>query len=261
MNKEEIALIIIKVTVDGQEAINMKIYKDGTTCRHGVGGLPELRISGMSFFNHSDFFDSLIAKVPENLLEAPLNYEEETPNGYLEYVVAFYGDSNNGETGERAVWSKSTGIRAKLDHQSSFRDPILGFLDSFTMDAAELTNEWYFDVVMLSKYKMQSSTLPKETLIAQPNTEEEIHTHFSNYINMMLTSARNWSMAGFNVNKIYEREGKYYFGIIHDDRKSFSIDFIEMGNAPVANTPTASEGDIEPTAETELNKKPWWKVW
>ena len=258
MKKEEIGLILIKVTVDGQEAISMKIYRDGTTCRHGVGGLPELGISGMSLFKESPFFDSLIAKVPENLLEAPLNYEEETPNGYLEYVVAFYGVSNNGETGERANWTKSTGIRAKLDHQSSFRDPILGFLDSYTMDAAELTNEWYFDVVMLSKYKMHSSTLPNETLVAQPKTDEAIHTHFSNYINMMLTSARNWSMAGFNVNKIYERDAKYYFGIIHDDRKSFSIDFVEMGQSNAAAvTPTDSEYEATPVS----NKKPWWKVW
>jgi Tol biopolymer transport system component len=129
------------------------------------------------------------------------------------------------------------------------------------MDAAELTNEWYFDVIMLSKYKMQSSTLPTETMIGQPKTEEEIHTHFSNYINMMLTSARNWSMADFSANKIYEREGKSYLGIIHDDRRSFRIDFIEMGNANEVNAPTEPEVDAEPTAETESNKKPWWKVW
>ena len=161
MTKDEVELIIFKVTADGQEAFNMKIYKNGTTCRHGVGGLPQLGISGMSFFNNSNFFDPLIAKVPDNLLERPMNYEEETPNGYLEYVVAFYGVSKNGDTGERADWAKSTGIRAKLDHQSNFRDPIMGFLDGLTLDAAEITNEWYFDIIMFAKYKMQSSTMPK----------------------------------------------------------------------------------------------------
>ena len=107
MKKEEVELIIFKVTVDGKEALNMKIYKNGTTCRHGVGGLPELGISGMSFFNNSNFFDPLIAKVPDHLLEKPMNYEEQTPNGYLEYVIAFYGASKNGDTGERADWAKS----------------------------------------------------------------------------------------------------------------------------------------------------------
>ena len=107
MKKEEVELIIFKVTVDGKEALNMKIYKNGTTCRHGVGGLPELGISGMSFFNNSNFFDPLIAKVPDHLLEKPMNYEEQTPNGNLEYVIAFYGASKNGDTGERADWAKS----------------------------------------------------------------------------------------------------------------------------------------------------------
>jgi len=146
------------LTADGEEVTHMKIYKNGTTCRHGVDGLPEIGISGMSFFNNSDFFDAMMAKVPDHLLERPMNYEEETPNGYLKYVTAFYGVTKNGNTGESADWAKSTGIRIKLDHQTHFKDPIVGFLDRLTLDAAELTNEWYFDIIMLAKYKMQSST-------------------------------------------------------------------------------------------------------
>ena len=42
MKKEEVELIILKVTADGQDAINMKIYKNGTTCRYGVGGYVRL---------------------------------------------------------------------------------------------------------------------------------------------------------------------------------------------------------------------------
>jgi hypothetical protein len=143
MRKKEVELLIFKVTADGHEAINMKIYKNGTTCRYGVCGLPQLGISGMSFFNDARFFDPLIAKVPDEVFEKPIMYEEETPNGYLEYVIAFYGASKNGDTGERADWEKSTGIRLKLDQQSNFRHPIMGLVDGLTMDAAELTNEWY----------------------------------------------------------------------------------------------------------------------
>lgn len=254
MTKEEVELIIFKVTADGQEAFNMKIYKNGTACRHGVGGLPQLGISGMSFFNSSVFFDSLITKVPQQLLEKPMNYEEETPNGYLEYVIAFYGVSNNAETGEGANWTKSTGIRVKLDHKSDFRDPIMGFLDGLTLDAAELTNEWYFDIMMLAKYKMQSSTMPKETILTQPKTDTEIHNDYENYINMMMTSARNWSMADFDKNKTYEREGKSYTGIIHHDKQSFSINFIELGSSEFENNSNSP-------VDSELNKKPWWKKW
>lgn len=246
MTKNEVELIIFNVSADGQEAINMKIYKNGTTCRHGVGGLPQLGISAMSFFNDARFFDPLIAKVPEEVLEKPLMYEEETPNGYLEYVIAFYGDSKNGDTGERADWTKSTGVRVKLDQQSNFRHPIMGLLDGLTMDAAELTNEWYFDVAIFAEYKMQSSTIPKETIFALPKTEKEIHNDFENYINQMLTSARSWSMSGFDKNKTYERDGKTYTGLIQQDKQSFKINFVPLDDNS-ASLPT--------------DKKPWWKVW
>jgi len=242
MTKQEVELIIFKVSADGQDAINMKIYKNGTTCRTGVGGLPQLGISGMSFFNDSRLFDPLIAKVPDEILEKPLVYEEETPNGYLEYVIAFYGVSKNGETGEHADWEKSTGVRVKLDQQSKFNHPIMKFLDGLTMDAAELTNEWYFDVAIFAKYKMKSSTLP-ETIFALPKTEKEIDRDFENYINQMLTSARNWSMSDFVKNKTY---GETYKGVIQQIKQSFKIDFLPLDNGKSAN---------------ETDKKPWWKIW
>jgi hypothetical protein len=244
MTKNEVELIIFKVTADGQEAINMKIYKNGTTCRHGVGGLPQVGISAMSFFNDSRFFDPLIAKVPEEVFEKPLMYEEETPNGYLEYVIAFYGVSKNGDTGERADWTKSTGIRVKLDQQSTFNHPIMGLLDGLTMDAAELTNEWYFDIIINSKYQALSSTVPKETIIGQPKTDKEIHNDYESYINQMLTSARGWSMANFDKNKTYEREGKSYTALIQESKESFSINFIPLDN------------NIN-----QADNKPWWKLW
>jgi len=226
MTRQEVELIIFKVSADGQDAINMKIYKNGTTCRYGAGGLPQLGISAMSIFNDARFFDPLIAKVPDEILERPVMYEEETPNGYIEYIVAFYGVSKNGNTGEGADWSKSTGVRIKLAHQSTFNHPIIGFLDGFTLDAAELTNEWYFDVMLNAQYKMLSSMLPKETFIAQPKTEAEIYTHFENYINQMMTSSRKWSMIDFDENKTYERDGQTFVGVIQHDEKSFSVNFI-----------------------------------
>ena len=68
MKKEEIELITIKVSVNNQDAINMKIYKNGTTCRYGVGGLPQIGIGMMSFVNDSRYFDPLINKVPKEIL-------------------------------------------------------------------------------------------------------------------------------------------------------------------------------------------------
>lgn len=227
MTKEEVELIIIKVTADAQDAIHMKIYKNGTTCRSGVGSLPEIGISGMSFFTESPCFDSILSKVPQEVLNQPIHYEEETPNGYFEYVIAFYGVSKNGETGERADWSKSTGMRVKLDHQTGFNHPIMGLLDGLTIEATELTNEWYFDIIVNAKFKALSSSLPKETIISLPKTEMEIHQAYENYINQMIHSARKWSMTGYDKNKTYELNGQTCMGIIIQKDNTFDMKFFE----------------------------------
>jgi len=243
MQKVEVELIIIKVASDGQDAINMKIYKNGTTCRYGVGGLPQLGIAGMSFFDNSVFFDALIAKVPDEIFENPILYDEETPNGSLEYSIMFYGVSSNGETGERAKWTKSNGVVVKQDTQSTFKHPLMGFLDSLTMEAIELTNEWYFDIIINSKWKVLSSTLPKSTIVTEPKTEKEINNDYENYVNQMMTSARQWSMADFGNNKTYDKAEKTLKATIKQSSSKFSIYFSKVD---------------DPNSAV---KRKWWQFW
>jgi hypothetical protein len=256
MRKEDVELIILKVSANGQDAINMKIYKNGTTCRSGVGGLPQLSVGLMTFVNDARYFAPLIAKVPQELLDQPINKEETlTPNGYLEYIIAFYGDSKNGDTGERAQWTKSTGVRIKLDQQSNFNHPIMGLLDGLTMEAAELTNELYFDVIMLAKWKAKSSTLPDQTIITQPKTEREIHEDYENYVNQMIGSARKWSMSQYAINKTYEIEGSKTIAKINHDANSFGVRFLPIETESLKNISTNS-----PMPNDNANKKkPWWK--
>ena len=59
-----------------------------------AGGLPPVEIGGMSFADNSYIFDKVISKVPEDALEKPINYEEKIPNGFQEWVIAFYGVCN-----------------------------------------------------------------------------------------------------------------------------------------------------------------------
>lgn len=248
MTKQEVELILIKVSSGGQDALNMKIYKNGTTCRYGVGGLPQIRISGMSFFNDSRFFDPLLEKVPDQVLEAPVMYEEPTPNGDLEYVIAFYGVSRNGETGEGADWAKSTGIRLKIDKQTKFNDGILSVTGTLAMLAVELTNDWYFDIMINAGQNMQSSALPKETIISRPNTQAEISQHFQQYVEQMKGSGKGWKLADFDKNKLYERDGRSFKGVVKETEESFAIHFYPV--------------KVETNTESGLGEEnPWWKVW
>lgn len=260
MKKEEIELIIIKVTADEKDAINMKIYKNGTTCRFGVGGLPQLGISGMSFVDDSRYFDPIIEKVPQEVLDKPINYEEETPNGYLEYVIAFYGVSKNGDTGERADWSKSTGIRVKVDHQTKFNNPIMGLLDGLTMEAAELTNEWYFDVIMQIVFNAKSSTLPEQSILSAPKTKNEIQEDYENYVNQMLDSARKWDMSEYIKNKTYQIDGKTTQALISQVGNNFSINFLPQDDEDPFEILSMSQNTNPTEAKKEVKKKkPWWK--
>lgn len=250
MTKQEVELILIKVSSGGQDALYMKIYKNGTTCRYGVGGLPQIRTSGMSFFNDPRFFDPLLAMIPDQVLEAPVMYEEATPNGDLEYVIAFYGVSRNGETGEGADWAKSTGLRLKVDRQTKFSDPVLPLIDTLTTAAIELTNEWYFDIMINAGYKMLSSTMPKETIVSHPRTQTEINQDFQHYIDQMKSGSKNWKMADFDKGKVYERDGRTFKGVVRETDESFAIHFYP--------NKTETEGNIN---EVPAEEKPWWKVW
>jgi hypothetical protein len=230
MQKNEVELIIFKVSADGQDAIHMKIYKDGTVCRYGTGGLPQLGITGMSFMSVSPYFDSLLEHVPQEVLDNPIFYEEETPNGYIEYIMAFYGVSTNKETGEYADWSKSTGIRIKFDQQNKRPHPIIGLLDGLTMHAADLTNSWYFDVILNAVYQLKSSRLPAQTLITTPKTEGAIQQDFEKYINQIQYSSRKWDIKQFGNNKTFETpDGKTVKLLMTDQGNQFSIQFEEVG--------------------------------
>ena len=263
MKKHEIELIVFNVSSDGQEAFNMKIYKDGTTCRRGVGALPPVDINGMSFFNDSRYFDPLIEKVPQEILDNPINHEEPIKNGYIEYVMAFYGVSSNGQTGEHAKWSKSTGVRVKLDHQTQFNHPIMQFLDGLSQDAAELTNDWYFDIVMQTVFKATNRALPKQTLLSAPKTEADLQEAFERYINQMHASVRRWDINQFIKDKIYVKDG-FAHGVVIDAKgdkfnmsfEAIAPDLTDLMTEQIMKSQPQSTKKAQPE-----NTKPWWKFW
>ncbi len=261
VKKEEVKLIIIQVSADGQEAINMKLYKNGTTCRIGAGGLPSLGIGIISFVNDARYFDPLLESVPQEALHQPIHREEKTPNGYLEYVIAFYGVSRNGDTGERADWSKSTGIRVKVDHQSTFNHPIMKLLDGLTAYAAELTNELYFDAIMLTKWKAKSSTLLEQTIITQPPSDEEIHRDYEYYVSQMLQNPRQWDLSSYTQEKTYERDGLLFEATVRQGPQTFGIDFkpCDIHGIQVTELKEESVSGKEPKEPVVEKKKPWWR--
>lgn len=181
MDKSEVEQVLITVKSGTEEALNIKIYKNGTIARRGNGGLPGVTISGMSMMADSLYFDKLMQSVSQQILDENINHEEKIVSGSLEYLVAFYGLSSNEDTGERAEWTKSTGLRFFMDEGTSFRHNLLGFVDGFAIEAVKLTNSWYFDVVMLALENQRSDALPEQTLVSAAETEEGLDKDFQSY--------------------------------------------------------------------------------
>lgn len=227
MKKSQIEMILGKVSVNGEDAINFKVYKDGTTCRFGAGGLPRIGISGMSFFPPDSFFPELHALIPEELLAQPIMYQEQDLSaGTLEYVLAFYGESKNGETGEQADWNLSTGVRIVLSTQTQFNHDIMRFLDGYMQEVAHRTNSWYFDVMVYSAYDMKSDSLPEQSLVGQPKTREEITQDFGNYVNQIRQNPRGWDIRQFTEGKRYtHKDGGVFTAVIESDAETFRIHF------------------------------------
>lgn len=261
MDKKEVEQILIIVKSGQAEALNMKIYKNGIIARHGCGGLPQLGISGMSFTESSDTLDKLIDIVPQQILDAPIHYQDEKIETPLEYIIAFYGVSKNGDTGENAEWTKSTGIQLLIDTNTTFRHPILSFVDMFSMDAAEKTNSWYFDIIINAVYKLKSTTLP-QTFLATPKTEQAIQSDFENYVNQMRYSARQWDVASFAEGKIYvDSSNKQFLPNITQKGDAYTFNFIPAsGQAPIAKNESVPADHSTDTSEREPVKK-WWKFW
>jgi|GEM_PF-992378 len=235
---EEVELIILSLTLDGEHAINMKVYKNGLVCRNGMGAFPSLKVSGMCETDDSKYFDHVIKKVPQEILDQPLQHEEPTPNGALEYVIAFYGVTTNADHGERANWSKSTGVKIRLDQQSRFNHAIMSLIDGLIIEAAEVTNELYFDMYMQARFGLKSALLPDQTIIVQPKSQIEIKQDYIHYTNQVSQSARAWKLSDYYQDKQYEKGGE-----------SYRLNLELPGQADKL------------TLTPVTQKKPWWKFW
>jgi hypothetical protein len=256
MDKNEVEQILIIVKSLYKEALFIKIYREGTLCRRGVGSLPEIGISAVSATGCSSLFDNMMNKVPQQLLDNPFVYEEQKIDQPLEYIVAFYGVSKNGQTGEHAEWTKSTGIRLLLDSRTTFEHPVFEFVDTFALDAAEQTNSWYFDIMVHAAYKLTAEALP-QTLFALPQTERQIQLDFENYMQQMRSSTRKWSIADLAKGKVYTDAIKRQFiANITQTEEALNLKFV-----PITETSTSVAVPIEEEHHVEEEKQKWWKFW
>jgi hypothetical protein len=249
MNKQEIEKITMQVNAGPSEALNIKVDKQGSVYRQGCGGLPEMSTSATALLNKS-IFDTLMGDVTQEILDSPLNYEEKGIQNPLEYIIAFYGGGNtSANPNDDSAWGKTTVLRFLLDNNTSYRHPLLSFADKLALDAAELTNSWYFDVMIEVRYGNKSTTLPSQTAISAPPAEKDCIDDFNNYASQIRSGVRNWDLVSMAKDKVYVMPDKTRASLevrIAPDMTYFNFDTLEEA------------GQAEPVGAGSEKKK-WWK--
>jgi len=222
MKKSDVEQVLITVKSGSEEALSIKIYKNGIIARRGSGGLPGVKISGMSFTGNSLFFDQLMQSVSQQILDGGINHEEKIISGSLEYVAAFYGVSKNGDHGERAEWTASTVLRFFMDESTTFRHNLLGFVDGLAIEAMKLTDSWYFDIVMLALENRKSNELPEQTIVSATDKEEDLEKDFQSYFQQV----NKKELPAFAKDKVYtDGEGNVSHLSFESDEASLTYKF------------------------------------
>jgi hypothetical protein len=249
MNKQEVELIIFNVTQNGQDTVFLKIYGDGTITRGGMGRLPKTKTSAMSQFGNAQFLNTLLSKLPENVLAQSLNYEENTPNGAFEYVMAFYAEPYRTDEGIR--WTKSTGMRMVVDKDSHNAHPLQPLLLEMVHTALDITNEWYFDSMLLGRYGLRSESLPEKTIVVKPTIEDELHADFDIYLKQLGTSFNSHRVISMARHKTYCNEQRAHRLHLQNRGESFELRFEPLAGAPVLQFATGQPDE----------NNPWWRRW
>src|ERR1043166_8629317 len=100
MDKKEVEMILLIVKLGKDEALSLKVYKNGIIIRQGCGAIPEIGVAGMIFTDKSDIFDKLMETISQQVCDLSIRHKDEKINIPLAFTLCFYGVSKNGETGE-----------------------------------------------------------------------------------------------------------------------------------------------------------------
>jgi hypothetical protein len=201
MKKQELEMVLIKVTIQQEEALLIKVYKNGGLVRNGAGGIPPVGIGCLTELPDSRLWDQTLALIPDALLTLNGVYKAENIRNPFSYTVAFYGESANGQTGEHADWKRSQGIHIEADLEGP-HPPLLGALDGFASTVAGLTHEWFFDVVVLVCFGMKQENL-LQGIISQPKTEAEKQQAWIQFMTQLKQGPAASEIPNYPKGKVY----------------------------------------------------------
>jgi|GEM_PF-3802150 len=274
MEKRQVLQIGIDIRQSGQTLLRIEIGRDGRWMRSGTGMLPEVAIGAECHSGSSALFNQLLAVVPQKVLERSMAHEELTGSDERSWMLCFIGPE------EKIV------LHFRLSPQSSFRDPLLNYIESFAQHALEKTNSWYFDAVVLAVYRVRANDMAGTRLIL-PDAQG-LRNAFEHYINQVCYGPRRLDLLALVRGKTYcDAAGRLLEPRIWQQEQGVYINFVPPGSpdthpkeseapalpdgtlrvaieqVPVPGTEPAQMVVSEPAepAPTLPPKRPWWKFW
>lgn len=229
MNKEDVDLIIIKISLYNKEAICFRIYRDGQIYRKGNGMLPSLKLGCLSYTNDPICFNFIMNDAPDEIFKEPINYVEPNPNGSLEYFMGFYGveNKNYNDENEESERTLVTGLRFLLDNKTTFQNDALSLIDGLSIELLKMTKRWYFDVYMKYVYNATSTNFPKKNSFIGPTDKDAINKDYENFIHQILIGKRGINLKDILKNKEYILEGNICKAFLNENNQ---IKFIPVAN-------------------------------
>jgi hypothetical protein len=203
MTKDEIELILIKIMIKGEEALLIKVYKNGTIVRNGAGGVPRVEVGCMNEGRDQQIWNKLLDQLPPSLLELNGQQIADDIRDPYSYTVVFYGQSSNGQTGEYADWQRTQGMHIEADLNGP-NHPFLPAMDKLAMAAVMLTNPWYFDIVVLACFGMKAEGLGGILSTSRTFDKEQA---FAALLTQLSQSPAAADVAKYPVGKVYVEDG------------------------------------------------------
>lgn len=225
---EEVELIQLTLTINNEQAVMIKLYRDGTVARSGAGGIPAVQTYGLSRLADNSYFMQVLNKVSAPFLNHSFEHEEETSETFTEYKAEFFGKSEDSGGDLPLLWGRYNCLRCRLNQGSSFDHIALRITELYIKEAFELTNSWYFDILIVAVFGMRRKGMPAQTIFSFPEQKQGAREELNRYLVQLITSNGKWSLSDFYEDKIYEKDQREFKMVMNNIGGIPEIDFLEI---------------------------------
>jgi hypothetical protein len=212
MKKEAVGMIQFSSQINGEDALMVKLFRDGTVVREGGGGLPAVGIMGQYRASNNRIFEQMLNLIPTEILEKPIVWQQPDNSLPVDYKVLCYAGNKNQGIGLKAEWAGISGLRVVFDLNNPPPNALVSLADKLINAARITTTSQYFDFVVEAVYRHHSNALPDNTLIdVYEDSPEWLQKAIGRYAVQLSTISAKLKLDDLPRGKLYtDRLGKMF---------------------------------------------------